>query len=632
MPANDILDAQIQAIYEEKKAEALSLSAAGHAEACLAKVFELWMFMNRFRNCDLQVYFDEELHDAIARLNAKRFDTSARLREKSEFRIAFIIGGLNDTGGASIPHRFMLERYPGDDIRFRQFVLVTNLGNSNDYETTETYRYLREKVALDEFSHFPPGLSWLEKGQRLEQWLYEREIDFVYAVPCPATLYALASRPAIIHGVMSQDCYTFALGPGAGDFTFLVTTDQVFKYRFRDAAAGHRMKIVMLPLHSHEYAERAAPLSRTEFGIPDAAVISASTNLWKSCFGDSEILLDGIAALIRKFPRYHHVFAGTPRCLDNLEYFLNKNRDLHDRIHFIGPIKNIYRLINMIDFWVNSFPTSGGSDIECALVGKPTIEILFNRNLNLHGAEFLRSRECDVISLDEFVELGTRLITDPYYREDLGNFLKGKIGREFDKGRIVKERIYDVFVDEFRRRLECRPQMPAWNLHLEDTIAYEKRIALYNAYGREHWALDRRRDRLEAWTLEFPSRPFAWIKSLEEAVLAEDPGWFAETVERLGGDLLRDHRIQVMLALGHDLFGDQERSLDHARRAASLAIYDDIPARVAARLLVKHGRLAEAAAACPAPQGQGSQGVDEGNVVDILAGLATDRLPLYYDY
>ena len=35
---------------------------------------------------------------------------------------------------------------------------------------------------------------------------------------------------------------------------------------------------------------------------------------------------------------------------------------------------------------------------------------------------------------------------------------------------------------------------------------------------------------------------------------------------------------------------------------------------------------------CPAPQSEGSQGVDEGNVVDILAGLPTDRLPLYDDY
>ncbi len=30
-------------------------------------------------------------------------------------------------------------------------------------------------------------------------------------------------------------------------------------------------------------------------------------------------------------------------------------------------------------------------------------------------------------------------------------------------------------------------------------------------------------------------------------------------------------------------------------------------------------------------RGEGSQGVDEGNVVDILAGLPTDRLLLYDD-
>jgi hypothetical protein len=38
------------------------------------------------------------------------------------------------------------------------------------------------------------------------------------------------------------------------------------------------------------------------------------------------------------------------------------------------------------------------------------------------------------------------------------------------------------------------------------------------------------------------------------------------------------------------------------------------------------------AAACPVPQGDGYQGVDEGNVVDILAGLPTDPLPLHDDY
>ena len=119
-----------------------------------------------------------------------------------------------------------------------------------------------------------------------------------------------------------------------------------------------------------------------------------------------------------------------------------------------SDLANIYSFLKTIDFWVNSFPTSGGSDIECALVGKPTIELLANRNLNLHGAEFLRSRECDVTSFDEFVALGTRFITDADYRDDLGAFLKQKITREFDKNDIIRDKIYQSFVNDFNAALK----------------------------------------------------------------------------------------------------------------------------------------------------------------------------------
>ena len=86
--------------------------------------------------------------------------------------------------------------------------------------------------------------------------------------------------------------------------------------------------------------------------------------------------MEGIGALIRKYPNYHHIFIGTPRCLDNLESFLIKNPDLKNNIHYLGPVKNIYRSFEKtLDFWVNSFPTSGGSNIEMAKMGKPSIDI-----------------------------------------------------------------------------------------------------------------------------------------------------------------------------------------------------------------------------------------------------------------
>jgi hypothetical protein len=218
-------------MFEQKVANTSAAAARGEAESCMSQAFDLWMFMNRFRNCDLGIYFSEDVHDAIASLNPKRFDTQHLVKPKTEFNIGFIIWNLVDSGGASIPHRFMRENPNDNGVTFNQHVLVSNLRDrAENYEQTESYRYLMDEVAPASFTHIEPGLTWIEKGQFIEKWMHDNQIDFVVAAPCPATLYAYASRPALVHGVLSQDCYCFTLGPGAGDLTFLVTTDQVFKY------------------------------------------------------------------------------------------------------------------------------------------------------------------------------------------------------------------------------------------------------------------------------------------------------------------------------------------------------------------------------------------------------------------
>ncbi len=591
-------DAQIREIYESYKSEILKLSEAGDAEACMAKVFDVWIFMNRLRNCDLRFYFDEDLHTAITRLNPRRFDLSSRLKKKSEYRIAFILGSTVDTGGASIPRRFMLEQYPEDGISFKQYVLVSNITSRSDHKDTETYRYITEEMPLAGFEHLPPGMGWLEKGKYIEQWLYDNEIDFVVAAVCPAMIYAYASQPAAISAVLNQDCYTFTVGPGVGDYTFLVTTDQAFKYKFSGEDPEKRMKVIMLPLHSTEYISETEPMDRAELGVPEDAVVSGSSNMWKTCFGDSEVLLEGIATLIRKHPNYHHVFVGTPRCLDNVDVFLSRNPEIRDNVHFIGTEKNIYRFLKAIDFWVNSFPTSGGSDIECAMIGKPTIELLANRNLNLHGAEFLRSHECDVFSMDEFVALGTRFITDPDYRDDLGAFLQQKISREFDKNRIAKDRIYDFFVDEYNKRLAAPPPLPG--LEIDSAIEYEKRIALFNGFGRDNWPQDKKRRFLDDCRSDFPNRPFAWIKCLEEAIDSDDRNRFENITASLQEPLISDHRTLVLMALGWEKFGDHDKAVSHAALAVSQSQYDDLPAQILDQL-------------------------SSGSAPDIT-------LPIYYDY
>jgi len=617
------LDSAIKMIYSDYMEKIRSNATNNKKEECLSIIFELWMFMNRFRNCDLGKYFDEEIHDIIKDLNPRQFTDTERLKSKSEYNIAFIITNLVDTGGASVPHRFILEN-PSTENKFNQFLLVSNLRNTSNYEETEGYKYIKNEVQHELFTHIPAGLSWLEKGEYIENWLRENNIDFVLAAPCPATLYALASQPALVQGILSQDCYCFTLGPGSADITFLVTTDQVFKYKFSSKNKEEDMKVMMLPLHQGSYIDDATPFTHRELNIPENAIVSGSTNMWKTCFGDGEVLLEGIARLIRLHPEYHHIFAGTSRCLDNVEFFLNKNKDIKNNIHYLGSVRNIYRLLKTVDFWINSFPTSGGSDIESAIVGKPTIELLANRNLNLHGAEFLRSRECDTISLEEFVSLGTRFITDQEYRHDLGLYLKQKIKREFDKEKIISEKVYNTFINAYNKKLKKLEDFNA--LDLDETVEYEKMIGLYNGYINDNWDCKKKWSFLEKYRKEFPLKPFAWIKSIEECILTNSEEKLAELEKNIAKDLFLDYRIHVMLSLAYDHFGYNEKSIEYAKKAYDFDSIDNTPYSLLFNLLLKSKKDNEALNICK------DKNITINDLENYSKELLVKDLPIYYNY
>lgn len=619
------LDQEIWAIYEQHRQIIKAKAEKGDVNGCLEGVGKLWMFMNRLRNCDLQRYFDEDVQRWVASMNPVRHEPLANLRQKKIFRLAFIVIGLGDLGGASVPHRFMLKDFEWDGIQVKNYFLITNFFN-RPLDESESYSYLKTHIGPEVIHCLPSGLTHEQRGKAIQQWLAEHEIDFVLADTCPSTLYALASRVVPIQATMSQDCYTFALGPGSADITFLVTLDQVFKYRFLKASPEHFVKVVMLPLHSRAYVAEAEEIPRAELGLPEGAVVSGSSNMWKSFFGDGDILMEGIAALIRSHNNYHHVFIGTPRCRDNLDHFLARNPDLRANVHFVGPVKNIYRILKSLDFWVNSFPTTGGSDIEIAQIGKPSIELAVNRNLDLHPAEFLCSNECTAVSLDEFIELGNRLIEDPEYRNSLGEHLKARVLREFDKERLISERLYKTFVREYQRRLAKRPQEPL--LGVDETIDYEKRIALYSAFGRSNWPKEKRIAWLEECVRLYPARPFGWIKLLEEALAIPDPAQFHDLASRAIVHVAQDQRVHVMLAIGHHAIGGAQSALDHSLTAMGLATYDPIPIRIAARLLLSLGRRTEAATTWA----RFNEAATPENVAELLEAEPDDRLPLYYNY
>ena len=288
--------------------------------------------------------------------------------------------------------------------------------------------------------------------------------------------------------------------------------------------------------------------------------------------------------------------------------------------------QNIYRVLKKLDFWVNSFPTSGGSNIEMAILGKPTIDIAINRNLDLHPAEFLRFNECIVISLEEFISLGSNLIEKKDYRNNIGAALKSQISREFNKEKLVYERIYKELLKEYIRRAEGKKRIP--EIKIEPTLDYEKRISLYNAYGRKNWSLEYKEEWLKQCIKEYPENTFAWIKLLEESILAFNFQKFKFLENQINKLQNPDYRLKVYLSKGYEKFNKKLEALDQIKTVLDSIDLDPIPIRLACRLYLAVGDTENAVNTLKRIKPEST--IE--NIEKIVNEEPFDNIPFYYNY
>ena len=230
---------------------------------------------------------------------------------------------------------------------------------------------------------------------------------------------------------------------------------------------------------------------------------------------------------------------------------------------------------------MNSFPTTGGSNIEIAKLGKPTIDIAINRNLDWHPGDFL-TNECIVVTLDEFVSLGSKIIKDKEYRDDLGDYLKNTISREFNKDRLVSERIYKELIKEYKRKLYKTKRMP--QINLTEIINYEKRIALYNAYGQKNWEINKQENFLKYCIKHFPEKTFAWIKLIEIYIKNENSNKLISLEKKINNAIEVDYRIKVCLAFGYLKLKNLDKALEIILQTLDLVKLDPIPFKVTSKI------------------------------------------------
>lgn len=434
-------------------------------EKFLQSIEDYYSFINKFRNLSIRVYDDikvSKLFDNFFKFKSKNLKKTS---EKKVFYLGVVIVNSNDTGGASVLKRFIDKKLIINNKKIITKVLelqedVKKFRNSGGY--VYAVKNFKKNYLLKSINK----KKQIEKSNIVNNWFIKNKIDFCFSTHHPFVISSVKKSDVLVHGVLTQDHHAFSPFPNVGDLSFFLCHEQIFKYETKPK----KYLITGLPNYDKSFLEKAKPYKRQRFKLPKKSIISATTNLEKCLIGNNLFFLKIIGSLLRKNKNYIHIFIGTPRCKNILEDFLNKNKDLKKRMIYVGPLKNIFRMFKMIDFYINSFPISGGSSIEAGFVKKPSVDFIWDKDLSIHPIQIYSNPQTTAYNLEDFFNICQKLIESKKFREFNGlvafNTLKGfddkkkvfyKICKSylnvyFDKTKLKNEKNYDTLMGSIIKR------------------------------------------------------------------------------------------------------------------------------------------------------------------------------------
>lgn len=540
-----LINAEITKFFKKKNNELKKFVKIGKENFCLEKIHDLWFTVNRYRYSDHEYYFDTEINKIIRNLNKKKFNLNHLFKKKNKFKILYVMDTFNTYGGVAFPQKLILEN-GCSKLNIEQHVLFVNLKDvkRSEIEKTESYKYLIKYCDVKKIDFVPDRLNLHERGKYIENWIHQNKIDFSILKAQASTLYAAVSQPSPIVATYSPDWLTFTLGPGIGDYTLCILTGQVYNYKGIDEK---NLINIRMGLPNLKYIKSSKFDYRKLLNIPKSSIVSATTNIYKCIIGNDDFLFRGIKKLLLENKNYHHIFAGTKRGYDDLQSFFCKYKSISKRVHYVGEVDNIYNLLNSIDFYINSFPISGSSNVEAAICGKPSIDTIgFSRSSSGHGPEMLKTHECEVLNFDEFIYLGNKLINDHSYRRKLGKYNQEKTKYEYDKYKIM-ERMIDLFKIKFNQKL-CKNNKEVQSNKNNEIHLYEKLISDFQKkiINKSFIVKKKHLDKMKEIN---PKKMFAWLKDIEINIIHRKKINFEKFYKNIPKEAKLDFRFNSMLSL-----------------------------------------------------------------------------------
>ena len=503
------------------------------------------LFINRFRNCDYEFYHDRTVSSTIKGTKIREF--KKKKIENSIFKLAYVIENPNDTGSASIIKRFILSDSYYNQFRIKNYILILT-NNISEFKKSGNYLYLKTKLKVNTIKIINTSkLNFSQQSSIIEKFLIENKINFLFSNPSPVLMDSIKNKPVDVTGFLTQDCHVFNIGYNIGDLNFYVLSEQIYKYHKFDDKKDYQKILLEMPLPDKSEIFTAKKF-RFDFlkNIKNnkKVVISASTNMWKHFMGDSEEFLDCLKELIKQNKNYHHVFVGTSRSIEFLEMYLNKNPEIKDNIHYVGVIRNIYSLFKSINFYINSFPVSGGSTIEATYFGIPSIDVIHSRDLTLHPIFFYKNNFLTATSRRDFLEIASKLIVKKIDKRSITpfqNFIKENLNKE----RIIKEKLYFSFIDFYLKKKKKEFNF-ANDINYERSIVFFEKI-IKKKSKREQISF------LKKLISKFPTKLFGFLRLIQISILSNNFTYFKSLIKKLPDELKKEVRIDISIKSGQFL-------------------------------------------------------------------------------
>lgn len=396
---------------------------SNNEELFLNSIDEYWKYLNQFRNLGIQRYDDSRLETLVKFFYKSKKPKLFNYIERKNYNVGVILVNRNDTGGLSEFNRFFSNKISFIKKSFLCKTLVLH-EDVEMYKKTLHFQSGKKLLKKNFFVKSIKELKNIEKKTIVKEWLKKNKIDFCISPHHPFSIAAMETSKLLSYGTISQDHHCFLPFPNIGNTSFYLCNDQIFKYRTKPK----NFLVLGLTNFPKKMISRSIPFKRSSFGLKSKDIISATTNLEKCLIGKNTIFLDLIAKVCRKNVNYKHMFIGTERCKGFLDSYLKKNKDLINKIIYVGVVPDIFKILKIIDFYINSFPVSGGTSVEAAMVGKPSVDFIWHRDLSIHPVQFPINVNTNVYNEKDFLDICSKLIQSKKFRS-----LQGKISNNVVK-------------------------------------------------------------------------------------------------------------------------------------------------------------------------------------------------------